>query len=285
MIKSYIKSAKKHTLNLYMILLASFLLTFMTACTIPNHTEADAKRQEELGRPIIEEYLESIADSYEIQRLEMVEARPEGYPMYASSYESDYVFANVTANEKHFYVYANTSTGEVWSGYYSDLIDDILKKQLEPICEKYDITSEFTAKVDEFYYDKLFEGPDGQSLEVTLESCLPSDITPETIEKNRNSISEEIRISCFSIYYAFDDEDFYIPEIADEYYLNYQPISYGNFMAACTMNNTNDDRYCHGTLTAMVSGEDDTDYSEIFWAYKYGDLAQKQYYIVYNSEE
>jgi len=275
-------------------------LIFTCGCTIKYHTKKDAKRQEAAGKPIIEEYLSTICDSYEILTCQMVEGRPKGYPLYASAYESDYVYCSVLIDGIKYNIYANTKTKELWSDYYGYLINDLVKIQLKPICESHELNSDIIVLADSYNQSMLYDGPDKLTLEVTIASCLPADITPETINNYSGNGIDNIRINGLAIGYSSDSSYEDLAKIADDYYLKYQPDSYAKFDASFTAYKISDSDLNRLNIEAktgyinfnsievidykylsLVGVESETGYSEIFWKYKNDGEDTFNKYIVY----
>lgn len=290
--------------NICIMMFLILTMSIMCGCTIKYHTKKDAKRQEAAGRPVIEEYLSSICDSYEILTCEMVEGRPEGYPLYASAYESDYVYCLAQIHDKKYNIYANTKTKEVWSDYYGYLMNDLVEMQLKPICESHGIDSDIVVLAGAYNQSMLYDGPDKLTLEVTIDSCLPADITPETINNYSFDGIDNIRINGLAIGYSSDVSYEDLAKTADDYYLKYQPDSYAKFdvsfaaykMSDSDINKLNIEsktgyidfspvKYTEYKYLSLMGVESETGYSEIFWKYNNNGEGTFDKYIVYEENE
>lgn len=246
------------------------LTLFITGCT------SYSKKQEALAKPIIEKYLNSISASHEIKSVEMLKARPEGYPMYATTDNSNYVYSKVLIDDVEYTVYVNTSTQEVWSNYYASLLNECLAEQLEIVCEEHGITSTISVSSVDFYYQELFEKEDEKKLEITIDSCLPINITPD----NRNdSISfEDVVVTGIYIHYNAEEE-LPLVEVIDDYYQTYQPVAFEQLTARCVVTNDALNETCSYELMASVDSNNDA--SEIFWAYRTPSQDYFEKYVVY----
>jgi len=286
--------------SVYITMLLILAMLFTCGCTIKYHTENDAKRQEAAGKPIVEEYLSTICDSYEILSCEMVEGRPKGYPLYASAYESDYVYCKVLINENKYNIYVNTKTKEVWSDYYGYLINNLVKKQLKPICESHGLDSDIIVLAGAYNQSMLYDGPDKLTLEVTINSCLPAAITPETISNYSGDYINEMKITGLAIGYSSDVSYDELAKIADDYYLQYQADSYAKFDAGFAtykiseadidrLNSEAEKGYIDFASVenpdyiffSLMGVESETGISEIFWKYKIDGEENFNKYIVY----
>lgn len=255
------------------------LSVLISGCTIKNYSSSDAKRQEKAARPILENYFSQVAGNYEIETLEMVEARIEGYPMYAASYESDYVYCAAKTDKKRILAYVNTATGEIWSNLYSDILCAGMKSQLEPICMEHGIYSAVTVSDAEFYFKKTFKNSEGGTLEVDIWNCLPSTITPGSTKAEVTELTGDLILTGFDFSYEAKRDDIIIPEIFDEYYKEYYPYSYENVQAKGSA--ISEKNICKCTLFCMGTGPD---YSKLFWKYENTNGDPSGEYVVFSAD-
>lgn len=129
---------KKHIRHkFHYICLITLLLLIITGCGSEKFAEEQAQVMVEKGRPILEEYVNSLSDDAHITNVSMLYGCNQGEPSFNAKYPSHVVKANFLVGDKQYIAIVNLEDGTVYSDY--DFIDpnELIQRQLMSYCDEY----------------------------------------------------------------------------------------------------------------------------------------------------
>ena len=212
------------------VILAIFLALFLIIPCVAGcmgrdkYTGGQEDKIVERGKPLLEEFLSSIpSKNIEVKSFYMTEAAEEGSLIYGGRFPANAVTVNFTADKAEYKAIADLETGIIYSNYYIFDLNEHIKEQLKPYCERYGFFGEFTVQgakacITIHSHDVAIDGKsDKTNSYIDIEDMLPVIFNQADEDERAEAFLKNAPISGFNIEFAIQDDEFFDPRILTDY--------------------------------------------------------------------
>ena len=214
--EKYINRIKRITYTISRICLIIFMVLLLPGCGSKNFAKEQAEVVVGKGKPILEEYVNSLSDDAHITNVSMLYGCNQGEPSFNAKYPSHIVKAEFLMGDKYYTAIVNLEDEKVYSNY--DYIDpnEMIQRQLVPYLD--DCGFNGTYGVSGAFYSYAFvshqvEVSKGDIRDTYVYIDNIPDLTPvENADEFMNA-----SISGFDITYEAENDEVFDPVILYEY--------------------------------------------------------------------
>lgn len=214
--EKYINRIKRITYTISRICLIIFMVLLLPGCGSKNFAKEQAEVVVGKGKPILEEYVNSLPEEAHITNVSMLYGCNQGEPSFNAKYPSHVVKANFLAGDKQYIAIVNLEDGTVYSDY--DFIDpnELIQRQLMRYCDEYGFNG--TYGVSGAFYSYVFVS---HQVEVSKgdirDTYVYIDDIPNLAPVENADEFINASISGFDITYEAELDEVFNPEILFEY--------------------------------------------------------------------
>lgn len=208
-----VKNIKHKIIYIY---LTFFIMLLLQGCGSESFAKEQAEEIVGKGRPILEEYVNSLPNEAHITYVGMLNGCREGEPSFNASFPSYIVQATFLAGNKQYTAIVNTEDGKAYSNYNYIDPNELIQRQLIPYLDEYGFNG--TYGVSGAFYSYAFvshqiEVKKGETRDVYVYIDNMPDLTPvENADEFMNA-----SISGFTIEYESENNEVFRPEILYKY--------------------------------------------------------------------
>jgi hypothetical protein len=217
-----------------------FVIFSFTGCMgRDKYTDEQEDKIVEQGKPLLDEFLASLpAKNLEVTSCYITEAAKEGSLIYGGRYPANAVTVNFTADGDKYKAIVDLETGKIYSNYYIFDVNEYIREQLKPYCERYGFTGEYSVQgakvcVTIHSHDVAIDGKSNKTADsyIDIEDMIPSTFNQADEKERAEAFLADAPLSGFDIDFDIRDDDFFDPRILTDYL-----AESGNYQAERTLN-------------------------------------------------
>lgn len=203
---------------------AALMVLSMTGCVTTQYEDEQKERIVSEGRGKIETYVDGLnLGPWEMVSCWMMNGAAPNEPIYGGYYLSSLVEARVKTGDRMFTVIADTEDGRIWTNYYMFDIDEAVRDQLRPYCEKYGYTGDFTVAKTSLHYRIVshdMETKKGKTTDtvVCFDGVIPAEFCQPDEKERAEAFLHDAPLEGFTINYTVRGEGLYMdPRVLTDY--------------------------------------------------------------------
>lgn len=214
--EKHINRIKRITYIISRICLIIFMVLLLPGCGSKNFTKEQAEAVVGKGKPVLEEYVNSLPEEAHITNVSMLYGCNQGEPSFSASFPSHIVQALFLAGNKQYTAIVDLEDGEIYSNYNYIDPNEMIQRQLMTYLDEHGFNG--TYGVSGAFYSYVFvshqvEVNKGEIRDVYVYIDNLPDLTP--VENADEFINASI--SGFDIEYESEKDEIFEPEILYEY--------------------------------------------------------------------
>lgn len=202
--------------KIYYTCLAMLMVLLLQGCSSEKYAKEQAEVTVGKGRPIIEEYLNSLPEEAHITNISMLNGCKQGEPSFNARFPSHIVQAVFSAEDKYYIAVANIEDGKVYSNYEYIDPNELIQRQLMPYLDEYEFNG--TYGVSGAFYSYVFVSHDVEVNKGDVRDVyVYLDNTPDLVPVENADEFMNASISGFDIEFESDNDEVFDPQILYKY--------------------------------------------------------------------
>ena len=193
-----------------------FMMMFLHGCSSEKSAQEQVQVVVDKGRPILEEYINSLSEDANINNVSMLYGCNQGEPSFNAKYPSHIVKADFLVGDKYYTAIVNIEDEKVYSNYDYIEPNELIRRQLMKYCDEYGFNG--TYGVSGAFYSYAFVS---HQVEVSKgdirDTYVYIDDIPNLAPVEKADEFINASISGFDITYEAENDEVFEPIILYEY--------------------------------------------------------------------
>jgi hypothetical protein len=189
------------------------------------YTDGQEDKIVELGKSLLEEYLASLpSKNVEAENYFMTEAAEEGSLIYGGRYPANAVTVCFNADGGKYKAIVDLETGTIYSNYYIFDLNEHIREQLKPYCERYGFSGEYIIQgakvcITIHSHDVAVKGKSNKTVDsyIDIEDMIPAEFNQTDENERAEAFLMKAPISGFNIEFTIQGDEFFDPRILTDY--------------------------------------------------------------------
>jgi hypothetical protein len=189
------------------------------------YTDEQEDKVVERGKPLLEEFLTSLpAEDLEATNYYMTEAAEEGALIYGGRYPANAVTVCFTADGGEYKAIVDLETDTIYSNYYIFDLNEHIREQLKPYCERYGFSGEYSVKgtkvcITVHSHDVAVDKKSNKAADsyIDIEDMIPAEFNQADETERAEAFLRDAPLSGFNIEFNIQDDEFFDPRILTDY--------------------------------------------------------------------